>query len=212
MVAQARVPGFHLGQEFVANPVAGESKVAIGGVFTPWLVKAAQVLLDLRARGAEQGADHRAFGKPDSWVNSAQTLSPGSAQKTAKNGFGLVVAGMSSGHGVDCARGEEFAEPGVAEPACCLFDGFGGFGGRRIRSGRGGGVGPGLVEGYIEPGGQLPAEIPVGVRLSSAQAVVQVGGMEHQSQFPAPLGKDAQKGHGVRSPGEAHGETHAGLE
>jgi len=41
---------------------------------------------------------------------------------------------------------------------------------------------------------------------------MQMGGMENESQFPASIGKHAEKRDGVGTTGEAYCQAHAGLE
>jgi hypothetical protein len=72
------------------------------------------------------------------------------------------------------------------------------------------------MERQAEARRQFAAKLQVGVRLRAAQAVVEVGDMQHQAQFPALLrvllGESAQEGYGVRTAGNGDGEAQAGFE
>ena len=90
-------------------------------------------------------------------------------------------------------------EPGVAQAAGRLLNRFGGFSRGRVGGSFCSGVDVGLVERKLEMFSQGPGEGQIGVCLGSPQAVVQVGDMEHQPEFPALPGKGQQQGHGVCS-------------
>ena len=57
-------------------------------------------------------------------MNAAQALGPGSAQEFGQNGLGLVVAGVSGGHGIHFACGHQLPEPHITQTACSFLDGF----------------------------------------------------------------------------------------
>ena len=61
VLAKTGVPGFEQGQKLVANAVAGEGEVAVGGVFAPFLAESVQISLDLNAAGCKQGTKNAAF-------------------------------------------------------------------------------------------------------------------------------------------------------
>ena len=84
-------------------------------------------------------------------------------------------------------------EPAIAQAACSFFDGFGGNITRQVRHGIrstarfGSDVYAGFMEGNIEPGGEVAAELKVGIGFGAAQAVMQVRGVEDKAEFPAPV-------------------------
>ena len=55
-LVEVRVEGVELGEKFVADPVAGEGGIGVGGVFAPGLVDGFQEGLDVGAAGVEEGA------------------------------------------------------------------------------------------------------------------------------------------------------------
>ncbi len=166
----------------------------------PW-PSAPKISLDLSPRSGEQRAQDAALGKLDHRMDAAQALGPGAAQELGQNGFGLVVAGVGGGHGLHLARSHELPEPAVAQAAGGLLDGFGVFLGRCP------GIDPRLVEGQAKFGCKRAGKGQVAVGLLAAQAVVQMGGVEHQAQLSAPLRQSAQQGHGVGAAREAHGQA-----
>ena len=72
------------------------------------------------------------------------------------------------------------------------------------------------MEGDIELLGEGSGKFQVGIGLFAAQAVVQVGGVEDEAQFPAPFaisfGEGTQQGDGVGATGETDGEAKAGAQ
>lgn len=68
------------------------------------------------------------------------------------------------------------------------------------------------MEGQIETCGQFAGKGEVGVGLGAAQAVVQMSGVKHEAQFPAPLCQGTEESHGICAAGEANREAQAGLE
>ena len=145
-------------------------------------------------------------------MNSREPFGPGAAEKLGQHGFGLVIQSMGGGYGIHHALGHQLTEPAVAQAAGGFLDGLGGLACVRIGAGRCGRVYPGLMEGQPESVGQVEAEIAVRIGFSSAKAVVQMGDVEHQPEFSAPLGKDAQQSDRVRPAGNANRETQAWLE
>jgi len=132
MLADAGVPLLELGQELMAEAVAGVGVVLVGGVFAPGLAEAGKVGFHLRPGCGQHGAQDASFWKLDDWVDSGEAFGPCAAEEFAEDGFGLIVEGMGRGYGVDDTSGHKFAEPGVAEAAGGFFDRFamlGGFGG-----------------------------------------------------------------------------------
>ena len=96
---------------------------------------------------------------------------------------------MGSRNGIDHCAGQTFghkpSEPHVPQAARSFFDGFAvgfGFGSR---------VDLDVVEGDVELLSQRPREFEVGVGFVATQAVVEVGGMENEAQFPALFRKAA---------------------
>ena len=82
-------------------------------------------------------------------MNAGKAFGPGTAKEFSEDGFGLIVESVGGGHGIDLARGHEFAEPGVAEAAGRFFDGL------VMLSGLDGGVDLVGVKGEAERIGQF---------------------------------------------------------
>ena len=61
MGAQLRIPGFEQREQLMADAVAGEGEMAVGGVFAPGLAEAEQVGFDLGAGDTEERAKDMAF-------------------------------------------------------------------------------------------------------------------------------------------------------
>ncbi len=119
MLAELRVPGFKLGQQFVANAIARESEMAIGGVLAPGLVAGVQPRFDFGAGGVEEGTDDAGF---EFWMDAGEALSPRSAQELGENGFGLVVEGVGSGDCIYFARRDQLAKPCITQAAGRAFN------------------------------------------------------------------------------------------
>ena len=69
-----------------------------------------------------------------------------------------------------------------------------------------------VMEGNVELLRESFREGEVGICFVAAQTVVQMGGVQHQAQFPAPLGESAKEGDGICAAGKTDGETHAGAQ
>ena len=87
-----------------------------------------------------------------------------------------------------------------------LFDGL------AVGLGFGLAIHPRLMEGKPHLSRQRAGKGQVAVGLFAAQAVVQVGGVQHQAQLLAPLRQRARQRHGVRAAGEANGQAQTRLE
>ena len=172
MVTEPRVPGVELGQEFVADAIAGECEVAVAGVFAPVLGEVGEVSLNFGAAGGQQRAQNAAFGELDHGVDAGDAFGPGAAQELGQHGFGLIVERVGGGDGIERGLRQEPAEPGVAETAGGFFDGFGGLAGEFC--GFGGGGDAVVVKGQSEAGGEGSHEVHIGVGFGSAQAVMEV--------------------------------------
>ena len=61
VLAEAGIPGFEERQQFVADAVAGEGEVAVGGVLAPGLAEGVEVGFDFGAGGGEERAEDAAF-------------------------------------------------------------------------------------------------------------------------------------------------------
>ena len=137
----------------MADAIAGEGEVAVGGVLLPGLVAGVKEGFDLLAGSPKEGAEDRTLGKGEDGVDARETLGPCSAEEFGEDGFGLVVEGVRGGDGVERHVAEELAEPGVAQAAGRAFDGVGGeivevgWGGSlRSAAGFSGGIDAGLVK------------------------------------------------------------------
>ena len=108
----------------MADAVAGEGGVGVGGVFAPGLVEGVEVGFDLGAAGLEEGAEDFSAGEGDDGVDSAEAFGPGSAEELHEDGLGLVVEGVGGEDGVGVAGGDEGGEEIVADGAGSFFDGL----------------------------------------------------------------------------------------
>jgi ribosomal protein S18 acetylase RimI-like enzyme len=145
-------------------------------------------------------------------VDSAHPFGPGAAQELCQNGFGLVVESVRCCNGTHLARSHQFAEPRVPKPARGLFDGLGRLSSNPIRGGKGSGVHLLGVKRQFQTTGKPANELPILVRLGSAQPVVQMGDAQHQPQFPAPARQRAQQRHRVRAARDANPKTEPRLQ
>ena len=145
-------------------------------------------------------------------MNAAQALGPGSAQEFCQNGFGLVVASVGGCHGFYLAGGHQLPEPPVTQTARGLLDSFGWLGGCGVGLCLGFCVHLRFVKGQAKVSRERARKGQIGVGLLAAQAVVQMGGVQHQAQFAAPLGQRAQQGNGVRAAGETNSHAKSGPE
>jgi hypothetical protein len=53
----------------------------------------------------------------------------------------------------------------------------------------------------LEACGQVAAKLKIAIGLFSAQAMVQMGRVKHQAEFPAVLGEGAEQRHRIRAAG-----------
>ena len=92
-------------------------------------------------------------------------------------------------HRLERFFGQEIAEPGIAQAAGSFFYGFGGFASiwTRLCRGFGCGIDAVGVEGQVERGGEGADEFEIGIGFGSAEAVVEMGDVEDEAQFPALL-------------------------
>jgi 2-C-methyl-D-erythritol 4-phosphate cytidylyltransferase len=68
------------------------------------------------------------------------------------------------------------------------------------------------VERQTQISSQPSRKFQIRIGLSAAQAVVKVGGMQHEAKFSAALCEGAQQGHRVRAARDANGQSQPGLE
>ncbi len=97
------VVGAELREELVADFVAGEGGVGVGGVFAPRLVDGLQEGFDFGAAGLKEGAEDFSFWLRDDRVDGREAFGPGSAKEFHEDGFGLVVEGVGGEDGVGVA-------------------------------------------------------------------------------------------------------------
>jgi hypothetical protein len=172
-LVEAWVVGAELGEEFVADFVAGEGGIGVGGVFAPGVVGGFEEGFDVGAAGFEEGAEDLSFGQRDNGVDGAEAFGPGSAEELHEDGFGLVVEGVGGEDGVGVAGGEEGGEEFVAEVAGGFFDGLGISRGARFGY-AGGNVGLMKMERNVEGDAEVFDELLVGAGFFAAEAVVDV--------------------------------------
>ncbi len=174
-LVQGGVFGAEKRQDGVANAVAGEGGVGVGGVFAPGLVEGAEVGLDFGAAGLEEGAEDFSPGEGDDGVDSAEALGPGPAEELHEDGLGLVVEGVGGEDGVGLARGDDGGEEVVADGAGGFFDCLWISRGASL-SYSVGDIGLMDVEGDFEAGAEVGDELLVGVGFFAADAVMDVDG------------------------------------
>lgn len=218
------IEGTELGEEFVADAVAGVGGVGVGGVFAPGLVLGAEEGFDFGAASVEEGAED--FSWPlvqgprfglgchldwDDGMDGGEAFGPCSAEELHEDGLGLVVEGVSGEDGVGVAGGDEGAEEGVADVAGRLFEGLAGLGGA------GGDVGVVDVERDVELDAEVADEVEVGVGFfGGTDAVVDVRGGEAYAEGVA-LGvvggvEGEEEGDGVGSAGDGYADAVAGVD
>lgn len=155
----------------MADFVAGEGGVGVGGVFAPELVDGFEEGFDVGAAGFQEGAEDLSFGQCDNGMDGREAFGPGSAEELHENGFGLVVEGVGGEDSVGVAGGEEGVEEFVADVAGGLFYGL------WISSGAccsyaGGNVGLMEMERDVEGDAEVFDKLLVGVGFFPAKAVV----------------------------------------
>ena len=219
MLAEPRIPAFKQRQKLVANAIACEGEVAIGGVLAPGLVSSAKKCLDLSTSRSDDRANDSALGKFKDGMDSRETFGPRTAEKLGEHRFCLVVESVRSGDRIDNTVGHELPEPTVTEMARRLFDGAAGFFLGRCAywwcgypTRLSGGIDSRFVKGQPERGGQFASKFQVFVGLGTTQTVVEVSSVEDKTQFPAPFLECSQQGDGIRTAGQADGEAQAGPE
>jgi hypothetical protein len=65
------------------------------------------------------------------------------------------------------------------------------------------------MEGQIELGSEVAAELKIGIGFCTAEAVMQMCGVEDKAELPALFDQSAQQRNRVCAAGEADGEAHA---
>jgi hypothetical protein len=106
-------PG-ELGQELVANAIAVEAGVGVGGVGAPGDASFAKVLFYVGPVRIQEGADNAGRGNG---MDGSESGGSGTSEKAEENGFGLVGPGMGERDAVGPIGGEDFVEegqPGIA--------------------------------------------------------------------------------------------------
>jgi hypothetical protein len=176
-LVEARVIDAELGEEFVADFIAGEGRVGIGGVLAPGLVDRFKEDFDLGAASLQEGTEDIAFWLGEDGMDSAETFGPGPAEKLHEDGLCLIVEGVGGEDAVGVAGGQEVVEEVIAGVAGGLLDGLGvavfaSFGNTR------GYVSLVEVEGDVEVDAEVFNELLVSVGFFAAEVVVDVDGAE----------------------------------
>ena len=103
----------------VAEAVAREGLVGVGGVGTPGLDLGAKEVFQLGATDGEQRTQDFArtggAGHQNNRMDAAQPLGPGSAQQLHQDGFGLVIQSVRGQDGVGVSLSDQGGEAVVAE-------------------------------------------------------------------------------------------------
>ncbi len=215
------------GEELATDTIAQEARIEIGGVLTEGLVERVQVTLDLLTRGGEQRTDESGrggegvvggivvgrmgfgggeFGEREGAVDSGEAAGAGAAKEAQENGFGLVVAGVGRGYGIEGKRGGGALEKGVAGAASGGFE-------REVEKG---GERCDILSFDLavksELGGDIAHEIRIGVGVRSAQTVIEVENDEDDAEGGGEFGEGAQERHGISSATDSHADALAGME
>ena len=197
-------------EDGVADAVAGEGLVGVGGVFAPGLILLAEEGLDIGTTSLEEWAEDSALWQSDDRVDGAEALGPGAAEELHEDGFGLVVEGVGGEDGVGVAGAEEGGEEIVAQGAGGLFDGLSGFG----RAG--GDVCVVKVERDFEADAEVFDETLVGVGLGCAEAVIDVdcAQADAESVVPGCIGgvEGQEQGYGVGTAGDGDADAVTGFD
>ena len=109
------IEGAELREELMAEAVAGEGGVGVGGVFAPGLVEGAEEIFDLLATDGEEGAEDAGGGTAgdgdgEDGVDASEAFGPGSTKELEEDGLGLVVCRVGGEDGVGVAGAEEVVE------------------------------------------------------------------------------------------------------
>jgi hypothetical protein len=174
-VVEVGVVGAELGEELVADLVAGVGGVGVGGVGAPGLVGLGEEGFDVGAACLQKGAEDLSPGEGKDGVDGAEALGPGAAKELHEDGFGLVIEGVGGEDGAGVAGGEEAGEDVVAEVAGGFFESLGVAGSAGFGEARGD-AGLAEVEGDVEGDAEIFDEALVGVGLFAAETVVDVDG------------------------------------
>jgi len=206
------------GQDGVANAVAREGFVGVGEVGAPGLVAGIEKGDEFGAADSEQRTEDFAgvggAGDEDDRMNAAEALSPCAAEELHQYGLSLIVQGVRGEDGVGAAIGDELTEEVVAQVARGLLDGLWLAGGARVNDAVWN-AGAADVQRNFEPQAELLDEGHVGVRLVSAQAVMDVDGGESGAEGVAWLGvggvQQKQQRHRVRATGDGGADAVSGA-
>ena len=106
-------------EEALANAIAQERWIVVGGIVAPGLFAGAQVIAQFGASEGEKRANNFAG---QLGVDSGEPANAGAAEHAEKNGFGLVVEGMGGRDSVYAAAADEIAKKIVAKRASRSLD------------------------------------------------------------------------------------------
>ena len=157
--------------------------------------------------GAEFGAtkfQKRAEDVSDFGVNAAEAGESGTAKNVGKNGFGLVVGGVSDGDAIEVFFGREAFEERVASAAGGVFEigvllfGFGEDVFARDEEGK--------VVAFCERGDKFF----IGVRSFAAEFVIEVDDGKNDAEFFVEFEEKKKERDGVSSSGDGDADTLSG--
>ena len=117
--SDGRVDFLHQGQEVQAYLVARVFVLQVGAVGDVRLALAVEVVQEVIAREAEQGADDVAVA----WADTSQAVDARAPHQVEEEGLHAVVGMVGHGYGVGAQLLTEGFEPLVAQLACGHFDG-----------------------------------------------------------------------------------------
>lgn len=184
----------------------GERRILVRGVFAPWLANLLQPRNDVCPARVQERAKDRAARARDDWMDRTEALGPGAAQQPMQDGLRLVIQGMRGGHRIGLAPRQQIAKPVIPQMPRRFFECLS----LRLCNCRG--IDAVLMQRKSEARGQLGDKALILVGLCAANAVVQVGDGEDETDFRRGLSQRAQQRNGIRTARHRDSDTHAWAE
>jgi hypothetical protein len=183
------------------------------------LAERGQVLLHLTARGGEKWANdtrtREAFVGSDfsgdiaeieAAMNSGESAGSGSAQDAQQNGFSLVIARVRGGYAVEAESNGGALEKSVTGAAASGFQ-------RKMKERSQSGNILRFDDGFERVlCSELANKALVGVRLFSAQAVIEVKDENYHAKGRSKISERAQQRDRIRTSADGHTNPFAGVQ